>query len=189
MRRESLLRAVWHQNRSFPVLILGLLLVNVAIYVALYAMVWPRLNTLEREFITLQARVRSDRAGAGRTPQEAFAQAETDLAKFRAFLPERAEFPALVRDLFAQAGQSGLEIGPISYDPKELDDHQLLMYTVQFSVTGTYAGIKTFIQSLEESSRLIVLDSLALDSVAQGERVGKVTLRLRLVTYFQGGQS
>lgn len=189
MKREPLLLAVWRQNRLLPVIILTLLLVNLAVYWALAGLVWPRLAELEREYIGLQTRVRGDHAGAARTPQEAYALAESDLARFREFLPDRGELPALVSELSSMGRENGLTVAQVSYDPKELEEQKLLAYSLQFSVAGTYAGIKSFIQSLEQSSRLIVFEDLALDSASQADQAGQVTVRIRLVTYFRSEPS
>lgn len=185
MTRASLLGAIWRQNRLLPVAILVLLVGNLLGYLLLATRVWPRLAERERAFIALQSQVRSGRQAQQRSPQEALRQARADWQRFRAAVPERAALPLLVEEFAGLARESGVAVGAVGYQPKELDDAQLLAYALQFSVTGGYPQVKRFLQEVEGSRRLIEIESLNASSRVDRDGLDQVTLALRLVTYFR----
>lgn len=186
MERESILMAAWRLNRVFPVLIGALILINVATYLLMNYTVSPKLDALERQLIERQATVRQSRqAGAqAQAPVEIYRRGEADLEKFRASIPVRSEFTALIGEIFSLAEEAGLTIDRIGYDPKEMAGQGLLRYGLAFSVRGDYGQIKTFIYSLEQSQRLIVIDELALSGGGEPGQA-QVELRLRLATFFK----
>lgn len=188
MSRESLFRAVWRQNRTVPLLIVVLLGINLVAYALLATLVWPQLAEQERTFIGLQSQVRAGRADLPQSPQELLRQAQADSQRFRASLPARKDFPALIDDFSELAQETGVKVGSISYQPKELSDQALLEYQLQFSITGDYGATKRFLQELEDSSRLIVLESITAAASTTDGNVAQVTLNLRMMTYFRSDE-
>jgi len=186
MDRVSTLLAVWRINRTFPLLVGSLILLNVLAYVLLNFIVLPQSDLLEKELLDLQARIRQARQSDGemKTPAEIFSQGRADLEKFRATIPAKTELPALVGDVSALAGQAGLAIDNIVYQPKELEGQGLLRYGLAFSVHGEYGQVKRFIYSLEQSERLIVIDGITL-SGSREPGLTKVELHLQLATFFR----
>lgn len=191
MARESLLVAAWRFNRRYPLTILGLLLLNLVVYVLMVYLVTPWLGELERRFIEQQAQVRQTQKGlaALATPQSLFRQGQADLQSFRQEVPLRREFPALMSDLYLLAQKAGLDIERITYDPKIVTEAALLRYSLVFSVAGEYGQVKTFVHSLEQSSRLIAIEEIALSSGENDQGDRSVLLRLRLSTYFKADPS
>lgn len=191
MARESLLLAAWRFNRKYPLTILGLLLLNLAVYLLMVYLVTPWVGGLERRFIEQQAQVRQTQQGlaALATPQTIFRRGQADLQSFRDEVPLRREFPALMSDLYLLAQKAGLDIERITYDPKIVTEAQLLRYSLVFSVAGDYGQVKAFVHSLEQSSRLIAIEEIALSSGEDAEGDRSVLLRLRLSTYFKADPS
>lgn len=187
MTRESLLRAVWRQNRVLPVLIGILFIGNLLGYFWLSTVAWPRLAGLERDYITLQDQVRSGRQSAQLSPQESLRLARQDWERFQSAVPAREEFPALITELAELASSNDVTVSAISYQPKDLPDGGFLAYSLQFSVVGTYPQTKRFLQDLERTRRLIEIKSLNV-SGASGVGHEKVTIALQLVTYFRSEQ-
>lgn len=185
MDRKQLLTAVWRANKPAAVLTGALLLVNIAGYLLLSQLYLPRLEELERTYIRRQEVVRhsGQQAGGARTPGAVYRQGQIDLAAFREAIPPREEFTAWLGELFALAGKAGLSIDRVQYDPKEVAEKGLLRYTLNFSVAGSYAEIKRFIFSLEQSPRIVVIEEVSLSRGEQNQ--GEVGLRIRLATYFQ----
>lgn len=186
MDRESILLVAWRLNRFFPLLIGGLLLLNVAAYLLLNHVATPRRDALERQLMDLQSRLRQSRQSAAeaKSPAEIYRQGEADLQKFRAAIPAKNEFPALLGEIFSLADRAGLSIERIGYQPKEVEGQGLLRYGLAFSVHGDYGQLKRFIHSLERSQRLIVIDGLTLSGGREpGE--AQVELRLQLTTFFR----
>jgi type IV pilus assembly protein PilO len=178
MDRESILLIAWRLNRVLPLLVGALLLLNVVAYLALNYLASPRRDVLEKQLADLQA------DADAKTPAEIYRRGEADLQNFRAVIPLKGEFPALLGEIFSLAGQAGLTIDQISYQPKEEEGQGLLRYGLAFSVHGDYSQVKRFIYSLEQSERLIVIDGLALSGGREsGEAM--VELRLQLATFFR----
>jgi type IV pilus assembly protein PilO len=186
MDRESILLVAWRLNRVLPLLVGILVLLNVAAYLSLNYLASPQRDALERQLMDLQSRVRQTRQSdaEAKTPAEIYRRGEADLQKFRAVIPAKSEFPALLGEIFSLAGQAGLTIDQISYQPKEIEGRGLLHYGLAFSVHGDYGQVKRFIYSLEQSDRLIVIDGLTLSG---GRESGEATveLRLQLATFFR----
>ena len=191
MARESLLVAAWRFNRKYPLLILGLLLLNLVVYLLMVYLVTPWVGGLERRFIEQQAQVRLTQQGlaALATPQTIFRQGQADLQSFRQDVPLRRDFPALMSDLYLLAQKAGLDIERITYDPKIVTEADLLRYGLVFSVAGDYGQVKAFVHSLEQSSRLIAIEEIALSSGENDQGNRSVLLRLRLSTYFKADPS
>jgi type IV pilus assembly protein PilO len=186
MERESFLRVAWRLNRFFPLLIASLILLNAAAYLLLGYVVTPQRAALEKELMDLQARTRQGRLAeaATKTPAEIYRRGEADLQKFRATIPAKSEFPALLGEIFSLANQAGLTIDQIGYQPKEVEGEGLLRYGLAFSVRGDYGQVKRFIHSLEQSERLMGIDGLTL-SGGRDSGEAKVELRLQLATFFR----
>lgn len=185
MDRKALLLAAWRLNRSFPLLIGGLLLANIVAYAVITSVVSPRIDELERRYIDRQADMRyGRRSGEGtRTPAAIFRQGEADLGTFRSAIPAKTDYTALIGEIFSLAAAAGLDIGSVSYAPKEIPEEGLLRYALSFSVQGNYEQIKRFIFSLEQSGRLVAIENLSLGGGRTGET--GVELRLQLATFFR----
>lgn len=184
MARESMLLAAWRLNRGVPLLIAGLLLLNLVAYGLMTYVVAPGIDALERRYIDRQSLVREARqaGAAAASPQETYRRGQEDLGAFRAAIPSRTEFTTLIGEIFSLAEQAGLAIDRIGYDPEEVAGRGLLRYGLQFSVTGEYGEIKKFVYSLEQSERLVAIEGLTLSG--GGPERGQVALRMRLSTYF-----
>ncbi len=186
MARETILQALWRLNKPFPLAILALLVLNLALYGVLTFGVSPRLEALEREYIDLQAMTRQSQqelAAAG-TPLAAFRKGQQDLEEFREMIPPRKDLTALVGELFSLAEKAGLTINQVHYSPKEIPEERLLTYALNFSVTGTYRQIKLFVYSLEQSERLIAIERISLSGGGEsGQEL--VSLSLLLSTVFR----
>lgn len=186
MARETIFKALWRLNKVWPLVLGGLLVVNLGVFTGLNQLVLPNLETLERQFIEAQGLSRKSQqelAAAG-TPLAAFHQGQEDLAEFREHIPPRSDLTTLIGELFSLAQQAGLSIDQVNYDPKEIAEERLLRYGLTFAVTGTYRQVKQFVYLLEQSERLISIENIALSGASEdGE--GRVSLRLMLSTVFR----
>ena len=183
---ERMITAVWRTNRTLPLLIAALLLLNLLLLLVGTRVVTPRVETLERRYIERQAQIRQalHRQEQLATPQERFQRNAGDLETFWAAIPPRSEFTALIQEVFSLAEDADLGIDRISYEPRVESERNLLRYALSFSVSGNYSQIKRFIYSLEQSSRIIALEELALSGRESSEG-DAVSLRIRLSTYFK----
>lgn len=183
MSRQSFWLAAWRFNRTIPLILLGLLVGNVALFLLLTLVVYPRTDSAERTLVDLQRSARSQKRAV--TPEQAFAQGEQDLAEFRAHLPDVRRFADLIGDLYELSGRCHLKIGQIAYTPKELPEEQILSYGMTFIVAGTYGDLKRFIHGLETSPRIMVIEQVALNAAGQDEYSGQVSLNVKITTYFR----
>lgn len=189
MREDTLLQALWRQNRAFPVAIAVLLVINIALFLLLSLSLSPLSENLEREYIDLQARTRQGKVVVFETPQARFNQLETDLESFLAIVPGRDELSGLIAEFYEQAGAVGLAVQQVGYTPTELPEQKLLSYSLNFSLTGTYSEIKHFIFKLEQAKRLVIIEQLSLSAAPSLDKPRQVTLNLKLTTYFRSNES
>ncbi len=186
MSRESLLVAAWRLNRTVPALIGFLLFLTLVALGVARLVIAPQLADLQATFLQQQEKYRQLRRNSDLidTPQARYRQGESELETFLQAIPPSQDFPVMVSDLFEMAGQTGLDIANIGYDPKVLKDEPLLSYSLGFNVVGSYDQIKQFIFLIEHSARMIAIEELNLNTV-QDQGTDKVALTLRLTTLFR----
>ncbi len=186
--RRALLRIVWEQNRFLLILILLLLLVCGGFYLATDRFVSNDLDALQRQQTTLHQQLRQQQLLIARegAPLSSAERMVNDLAKFNQKIPSKVYFADFVGDLFAWAERVELEIKQVNYQPKIESDTGFLEYGLNFSVQGTYAQLKKFIHLLENSSRILIIDSIILTGRPLADSgKSEVALTIKLTTYFQ----
>lgn len=186
MRWNELTGQLWQSHRSALILLSLLLILNLLLYVALVQFVTPRIAEQESTFLKRQTEVRQllrNQGGATNNPEQVYLAAIQDLAKFRQSIPDYREFTGLIEELLVLSGRARLNITQIGYSSTQLEESALLKFDLDFNVAGDYDQIKRFIHSLEQSTRLIAIKQIDLQS-ADGEGV---KLRLNLETYFRPG--
>jgi Tfp pilus assembly protein PilO len=127
---------------------------------------------------------RSDRHEHDDSKEALYQRNDQALQEFFAGFPPHAELPALIEELFSYANELGLAIDAITYRPKNLAKHQLVQYALSFQLEGTYDQIKHMIFFLENSPRIMALNSLQFHQ--RGAQSRGVVLGLNLETYFDG---
>lgn len=187
---KDLVAAAWRLNRPLPVAVALLLLANLGLFAWIAYGVSPRISELERRYIERQAFARQ--AGQQRerdlSPQERYRQTEADLQTFHLAIPPRSQFTDLIKELFTLAGEAGLNIERIAYDPKQMAEKGLLRYSLNFSVGGDYGQVKKFVHSLEQSRRIVAIEEISLSGGENPEGDG-VRLNIRLSTYFHSDEN
>lgn len=186
MPRESFWTALWRLNRPLPLVVGGLLLLNLGAAASSFWYVAPHLSTLEDRFLQQQQDYRETRKSGDiiNSPQGIFRQGLHDLQTLSDGIPELNEFTGLISELFTMARRTGLAIDQISYDPSPVKGEALLSYSLSFSVTGDYGQVKKFIYLLEHSPRLLAIEGLTLKAPRQ-KIPGQINLGLQLTTYFR----
>ena len=187
MKTSKRLQAVWQQNRSWPIILVTLTVACMALFIGNQNLIMPKVNALERDYISLQDRSRQARKikAAADSPNAFYQRGVDDLEKFRALIPNRDGLTELVAELFRLAGKADLKISQVSYQPKDIEEQGLLQYGLGFSVGGSYQKLKTFIALIEASKRLIAIEGIALRRDPQAGN--RASLRLELATYFKAG--
>ncbi|BCA80175.1 type 4a pilus biogenesis protein PilO [Desulfuromonas sp. AOP6] len=185
MAREHLILTAWKQNKLWPSLLMVLLLANIALFVAETQVIAPKVTRLEEQLIKNQAEarlVRQQGANAA-TPENTLARGRQELQSFREAIPDKESFSELIGDISILASRADLEIDQITYAPEEKPEENLLIYSLSFTVSGSYRQLKKFIHSLEHSPRLIVIHELSLSGSSEKQQES-VRMQIRLSTYF-----
>ncbi len=187
MPRETFLRAVWRQDRKWPLVMAALLLLNLLGWIIIAQIIAPKVEVARRALSQEQQRQRQQRISTGVPMQSGsgFRRGSIELERFRERLLNTGELTIFLGELYMLATENGLDIDRISYQPEPLQEQDMLRYTLNFSVTGTYGEIKKFIYGLEHSERIIILDRMSLRG-GQAEQ-DQVALQLQLTTYFLAG--
>lgn len=96
-------------------------------------------------------------------------------------LPAASGYSAVVADLGKIAAEVGLPANNITYKQRDVERRGVVEVEVTATVEGDYPSLAKFINGLERSDRLYLLDSFAL--VSAREKTIKLNLSLR--TYFR----
>lgn len=112
------------------------------------------------------------------------------LKKFDQFeatlLPSSKGYSAILQELDEYAHDTHLSVGGVTYHEKEVPGRNLTELTLDSFVSGDYSSIVKFLNHLQRSKNVYIVDSLAvdMDSSAQGP-VGALRVSLHMRTYFR----
>jgi hypothetical protein len=98
-----------------------------------------------------------------------------------AFLDASTGYSDIESDLGNIAVKSGLRVGGLTLNQKEVKGRGVTLITISESVDGDYPAIIKFINGLERSKYFYLLNNLQLDT----SNLGGIRLRLELRTYFR----
>jgi Tfp pilus assembly protein PilO len=71
---------------------------------------------------------------------------------------------------------------PLNLDPKELEDQGVEMLTISFPLEGGYENLRRFVNALETSANLLIIDQINLTENRAGGR--GIRLAIDVTTYF-----
>jgi Tfp pilus assembly protein PilO len=109
-----------------------------------------------------------------------FDQFETTL------LPASKGYSVLSQELDDYAHDSHLIVENTQYHPKDVSGRNLTELTMEAEVTGDYNGIVTFLNRLQRSKNVYIVDSLAVDTAStEGRPTGTLRVTLHMRTYFR----
>jgi hypothetical protein len=106
---------------------------------------------------------------------------DCDLFYHDAFLDSGTGYSDIESDLGNIAVKSGLRVGGLTLNQKEVKGRGVTLITISESVDGDYPAIIKFINGLERSKYFYLLNNLQLDT----SNLGGIRLRLELRTYFR----
>ena len=108
-----------------------------------------------------------------------------DLARqeIAAFYRDRfpAQYSAVSSELGKVAGETGVRVSQIAYEPKPTEVPNLQQVVINANLDGDYLQVVNFINALERDRMFFMVDSLTL---AQ-EQGGMVRLQVKLETYLR----
>lgn len=111
-------------------------------------------------------------------------KAEDDLRYLRReVLSTRAERMVDVQtELDALARQFGIDLESVNYNNEILEDERLDRFVITVPLEGGYSALRRFLQSVEDSSRFLLVERVALGKGKEGGVL--LQLNITLATYF-----
>jgi len=114
------------------------------------------------------------------------------LQKFDQFegtlLPASKGYSVISQELDDYARSTHLLVETVQVHPKDVSGHNLTELRMDAAVTGDYVGIVNFLNDLQRSKNVYIVDSLAVDTESgqqQGTPVGTLRVALHLRTYLR----
>ena len=184
----TLIRRILAEKRRFIYPLVGALIVNAALFIAVVYPLSLKVANGERDAnaaSTARARAKGEYEAA-RATVVGKDSADAELKKFYgAVLPP--DQSAARRVVFGKieklAASSGVKQGPETQDVSEPRDSELSKLTVTVVLFGDYRNIRRFIYELETAPEFLVLENMAL---AQGQaREQGLNVTLKVATYFR----
>jgi Tfp pilus assembly protein PilO len=176
-------RDLWRQHLWFwlgPLLLVAVNLTALVVYRQTFA---GRVDQLEVAYEEDQARlrqVRSQRQQIGERVATAEQTRDAVQSLYRdTFGTERSRLTEMIREVKAHAYTAGFEVTRISYPEEQLEDYDLVRLAFVFTVEGSYANLRRFINALELADSFITLEQIQLR-----EREGGLAVNLQLSTLF-----
>ncbi|KKQ77235.1 MAG: hypothetical protein US98_C0009G0009 [Parcubacteria group bacterium GW2011_GWC1_38_6] len=151
---------------------------------------WPQyqrvsslMNELQEKNIELK--VKKDYFNSVKQAAEELNGYQEEIAKVDSAIPSRPFLPSLFHFVSQISSQNGLiltKVGKFSVSPaKDKPDLKEIMIEVSFS--GPYPATKSFLASLEKSSRIIEVESIDFAPDKAGNEGSPFTLRLKTHSY------
>jgi len=165
---------------------LGVLL---AADLALGAFLWsasrevPESMRSKRDRLAMQAKLLRSDVERGEKIRASLPQAAKDCEAFYhdGLLDSSSGYSRVETDLGAIAAKAGVKTSALSFKQKEVKDRGVMEIAVNTTVEADYPAMVQFINGLERSKNLYLLDSLHLASAT----AGGLRLDLELHTYFR----
>ena len=186
--QTTLARRVFAENRK-PIIWLGAgLVINVLLYAfGVYPLSQRVANVSERNDTAARAlaaaRLENQQASGALTGKD---QAITKLAKFYTEVLPRdlASARQLTHLRLAQlARMHNLRYGRAQSEPVLAKDSKLTQLKVELNLSGSYAGVRAFLHSLETAPQFVVIDNVVLGESQESQ--DRVELTLAVSTYYR----
>jgi hypothetical protein len=186
----TLVRRIFAENRRLIYPLLGVVLVNLALFVAVVYPLSLKVANGERDAQNAASARRAAQAefDAARATATGKVTADAELKKFySAVLP--ADLSAARRLLYAKIDKlessSNVKPGRKDFEETQQRGSQLGKLTANVVLTGEYRDIRRFIHDLETAPEFLIIENVA---VSQGsERDRGLTVAVKVATYFRLG--
>ena len=110
---------------------------------------------------------------------------QQDCERFERSLPAASSgYSALVSELGVTARASGVKIAGQTFRGKEVPARAFLQVDMEATVDGDYTSVVRFLNGLQKSDRLFIVNNLTLASSPQ-DAGGSLRVNLHLQTYFR----
>jgi len=186
--QTTLARRVFAENRTAIVWLGAGLVINLLVYAfGVYPLSQRVANVSERNDTAARAlaaaRLENEQAAGALTGKD---QAVTKLGKFYTDVLPR-DLPSarqLTHLRLAQlARMHNLRYGRAQSEPVLAKDSKLTQLKVELNLSGSYAGVRAFLHSLETAPQFVVIDNVVLGE--NQESADRVELTLAVSTYYR----
>jgi Tfp pilus assembly protein PilO len=170
----------------------ALLLLNLGFYVLLNR---PRLQALA-DLTAGRDAVRQElaaRSGDCRAMSDLIARYDDESAKLRDFFERRLgtqieTMTSIQKEIREIAMQFRIDPESIDYRPAKMEGTDLTRFQITIPLVGGYPNLRHFINKLESSDRLFIIDSVELTG-ARGGGAAMLSLTIRISTFFRAPQA
>jgi Tfp pilus assembly protein PilO len=102
-------------------------------------------------------------------------------------LPASKGYSVTLQEMDQYARDTHLVVDNVKFREKEVEGRGLLELTLESRVTGDYNGIVRFLNHLQRSKNVYIVDGLSVDTenTAQGGPAGNLRVTLHLRTFFR----
>ena len=112
---------------------------------------------------------------------------QTDQFAHKYFLPSRTAFTVLMGELLRMSNAAGLREGQRTYSQEPIEGTEdLTLLTINANYQGNYADLMNFLNQVDHSDQLLILDTLTATPQQQGAGVLNVVTRFLAVIQDDG---
>lgn len=176
----QLFRETVNTHKSIAIMVFLLLFINILAFVYLTIYQAPQITSLHSSWFEKRQKSSSLNVKDAAT---IYNQGSKDIKIWDSRIPPKKDFARVLEDLFQMAGNNRLIVKGLTYKPSLLKDQGLLVYSLDLTVSGNYAGGKNFIAELMSTKQIIIIENLTLANTSQTKEA--LDLRLRLTAYFR----
>ncbi|HBA89161.1 MAG TPA: pilus assembly protein PilO [Geobacter sp.] len=160
---------------------LALLALTVTLYLSLWQQ--PELEKAQMQwFAKRQALAKGEMVGDATR----YHNGVRDLELFRKRLPLKKDFASVLGRIYDTARNNSLSMKGVALRPANLKGEEgkgIFSYGVTFTLTGRYAGVKSFLADLARYPEMVTVDSVTLANTSQTEEA--VSLSVQLTAYLK----
>jgi Tfp pilus assembly protein PilO len=103
------------------------------------------------------------------------------------FLPNRMAFAVLIGELLRMSTTAGLREGQRTYSQEPIEGSEdLNLLTINANYSGQYASLMNFLNEVDHSDQLLILDTLSATPLQEGTGILNITMRFLAVVKDDG---
>lgn len=112
--------------------------------------------------------------------------AQEDWVRFEKSLPPAsAGYSSVLGEIGELARKSGLRVDTLGFKPKDVANQPFTEIQIEAAVTGNYPSVARFVNSLQRSSGLFIVDEMNLAAENQPAASHQLRVSLHMRTYFR----
>jgi len=135
---------------------------------------------------TTQLKISQGDVNRAKEIQASMPAIQADCDKFEHILfPASTGYSSVTSDLDGIAQKAGAVVQDLSFKQTEVAQRGLTSVEINSTISGNYSSIVRFVNGLQRSSNVYVLDALSLASESAATGASQIKVTLHLMTYFR----